>query len=77
MKMLAITVLAAFSLAAQTLALADDSGHRSPPNMTSYAPHGKSSRHSFGAPIQPPIVGHAKSSHHKLVHHKTAARSAR
>jgi hypothetical protein len=32
---------------------------------TSFVPHPHTSRHVYGAPIQPAIVGHAKTSHRR------------
>ena len=72
MKMLALALLAATTLVGQAEALAEKKpfGCDSPP--CSFAPHPGNKRHSYGVPIQPPIVGRAKSSHHKPAHDKTA-----
>jgi hypothetical protein len=70
MKMLAFALLTA-TLVGQSEALADKKqfGCDSPP--CSFAPHPGNKRHSYGAPIQPPIVSRAKPSHHKTAHGKT------
>jgi len=49
-----------------------DSGAK--PN--SYVPHPHTNHHVYGAPIQPAIVGHAKTSHHKHAPKKRSSSAA-
>ncbi len=64
MKILAVVVLAATTLAGPALSVAGESTN-SPPKPSSFVPHSHSSHHVYGAPIGAPIVGHAKTTHHK------------
>jgi hypothetical protein len=50
-----IIVLAAVTLAQPALSAATNS----------FVPHPHSTQHVYGAPIQPAIVGHGKTAHHK------------
>jgi hypothetical protein len=36
---------------------------------SSFVPHPHTNHHVYGAPIQPAIVGHARTSHHKQTSH--------
>ena len=63
MKTLAGAVLAAITLAGPTLAVAGGKPTDSGSKPSSYAPGPKTNRHIYGAPIEPPITGHAKASH--------------
>jgi hypothetical protein len=63
MKTGALAVLAAVTLAQPVLSLAGDTDSRAKP--TSFVPHSHTNHHVYGSPIQAPIVGHAKTSHHK------------
>jgi hypothetical protein len=54
----AMTVLAAATLAQSALSFADDT-------PTSYVPHPHTNNHVYGAPIQPAVVGRAKTSKRK------------
>jgi len=65
MTKFAITVLAAVALAQPAMSVAGDKPTGSGAKPNSYVPHPHTSRHVYGAPIQPAIVGHAKTSHHK------------
>jgi hypothetical protein len=67
MTKLAIAVLAAVTLAQPAASVAGDkpADVRAKPN--SFVPHPHTNHHVYGAPIQPAILGHAKSSHHKHV----------
>ena len=65
MTKFAITVLAAVTLAQPALSVAGDKPTNSGAKPNSYVPHSRKSHHVYGAPIQPAIVGHAKTSHHK------------
>jgi hypothetical protein len=50
-----ITVLAAVTFVQPALSAATNS----------FVPHPHSKQHAYGAPIEPAIVGHGKSAHHK------------
>ncbi len=62
-----ITVLAAVALAQPALSITGvkptDSDAK--PKPSSFVPHPHTHHHVYGAPLQPAIVGHAKTSHHK------------
>jgi hypothetical protein len=64
MKKFAIALLAAVTLAQPALSVAGDKPEpRAKP--ASFVPHSHTHHHVYGAPIQPAIVGHAKTSHRK------------
>jgi hypothetical protein len=65
MKTFAITVLAAITLAGPTLSAAGSKPVNSGSKPSSYAPQPHTNRHVYGTPLQPPIVHHANTSHHK------------
>jgi hypothetical protein len=65
MRTFAVAVLAA-TFAVPALSVAGDQPGNSAPKPTSFVPHSHSSSHVYGSPIGQPIVGHAKTSHHKL-----------
>jgi hypothetical protein len=61
MKRLATIVLAAVTLMLSALSVADGAGAK----PSSFVPHPHTNNHVYGAPLQPAIVGHSKTSHHK------------
>jgi hypothetical protein len=63
MKQLASIALAAL-LMQSTLSVAGDKSTDSRPKPSSFVPHPHANSHVYGAPIQPALVGHAKTSHH-------------
>jgi hypothetical protein len=65
MTKFAITVLAAVTLFQPALSIAGDKPTNSGAKPNSFVPHAHTSQHVYGAPIEPAILGHAKSSHHK------------
>jgi hypothetical protein len=66
MRIFAVVVLAATTLAGPALSDAGDQPTNYAPKPSSFVPHPHSSSHVYGAPIGPPIVGrHAKTSHRK------------
>jgi hypothetical protein len=67
MTKIAITVLAAITLAGSTVSVASGEPIDSGSKPSSFAPQPHSNDHIYGAPIEPPIVGHAKASHHNHV----------
>jgi hypothetical protein len=65
MTRFAPTVLAAVTLMQPALSVAGDKQTDSHAKPNSFVPHPHSNTHVYGAPIQPALVGHAKTSHHK------------
>ena len=70
-----IAVLAAVTLVQPALSVAGvntaDSGAK--PKPSSFVPHPHTSHHVYGAPLQPAIVGHGKTSHHRHAPKKRAS----
>jgi hypothetical protein len=64
MKAIATAAWAAIVLTFSIGATAADTPHPSSSKPSSYSPRHSKSR-VYGAPIQPPIVGHRKPGHHK------------
>jgi hypothetical protein len=73
MTTIAITVLAAIALAGPSLSVADGKSTNTGSKPSSYTPQPRTKHHIYGAPIQSPIVGHAKASRHA---HSKASTSA-
>lgn len=65
MKKFAIIVLAAVTVMQSALTVAGDKSTDSNPRPSSFVPHPHTNSHVYGAPIQPAIVGHSKTSHHQ------------
>jgi hypothetical protein len=65
MTKFAMAVLAAVTLAQPALSVAGVKPTDSGAKPNSYVPHPHTHHHVYGAPIQPAIVGRAKTSHHK------------
>jgi len=76
MKNFTIIVLAAISLMQSALSLAGDKSTDSKPKPSSFVPHPHTSSHVYGSPIQPAIVGHATTSHHKHTPKKQSSSAA-
>jgi hypothetical protein len=70
MTKIAITVLAAITLAGSSVSDAIGEPFDSGSKPSSFAPQPHSNNHIYGAPIAPPIMGHAKASHHNQVQKK-------
>jgi hypothetical protein len=68
MTKFAITVLAAV-LVQPALSVAGD-------KPSSFVPHTHTNHHVYGAPIEPALVGHAKTSHHKHAPKKRSSSAA-
>ena len=64
MTKFAIAMLAAVTLVQPALSFAGDKPTDCEAKPNSYVPH-HTNHHVYGAPIQPAIVGHAKTSHHQ------------
>jgi hypothetical protein len=77
MTKFAIAVLAAAALLQPALSVAGDKPATSGPKPNSFVPHPHTHRHVYGAPIQPAIVGPAKTTHHKRVPKKRSAPAAK
>jgi hypothetical protein len=60
-------MLAAIALAQAAPSVAGDKPIDPSARPNSYVPHSHTNHHVYGAPIQPAIVGRAKTSHHKHV----------
>jgi hypothetical protein len=67
MTKIAITVLAAITLVGSMVSVASGEPLNSGSKPNSFAPQHHSNNHIYGAPIERPIVGHAKASHHNQV----------
>jgi len=67
-----VIVLAAATLMQPALSAGAQSTD-SRPTPSSFVPHPHSNTHVYGTPIQPPIVGHPKSSHHQQTPKKRSA----
>lgn len=68
MSKFAITLIAAGALVQPALLVAADNPGNSRSKPNSYVPHPHSKHHVYGAPMQPAVVGHIKTSHpnHRL-----------
>ena len=71
MKITAIIVLAAVTLTQS--ALAGDKSTDVAAKPSSFVPHTHSNTHVYGTPIQPAVVGHSRSSHHKHAPNKQSS----
>jgi len=76
MAKFAITVLVALTLVQPALSVAGNKPTDSGAKPSSFVPHPHTNRHIYGAPMQPAIVGHAKTSHHKHAPKKRSANTA-
>jgi hypothetical protein len=72
MTTIAITVLAAIALAGPSLSVADGKSTNTGSKPSSYTPQPRTKHHIYGAPIQSPIVGHAKASRHNHAQSKAS-----
>jgi hypothetical protein len=61
----AIAVLAAIALMQPVLSVAGVQSTRSAAKPTSFVPHPHTNHHVYGSPIEPAIMGHSKTSHHR------------
>jgi hypothetical protein len=76
MTKFAITVLAAITLVQPGLSVAGDKSTDSRAKPNSFVPHPHTNQHVYGTPIQPAIVGHAKTSHQKHAPKKRSSSAA-
>jgi len=76
MTKFAITVLAAITLVQPALSVAGDKSTDARAKPNSFVPHPHTNRHVYGTPIQPAIVGHAKTSHQKHTPKKLSSSAA-
>lgn len=68
-------IFAAFTLAHAATSVAGDKTGDTPAKPSSFVPHPHSNSHVYGTPIQPAIVGHSKTPHHKHTPKKPAGTS--
>jgi hypothetical protein len=71
-----VVVLTALTLVQPALSVAGDKSTDSRAKSTSFVPHPHTNTHVYGTPIQPAIVGHAKTSHHKHTPKKRSSSTA-
>jgi hypothetical protein len=76
MTRFATTVFAAVILMQPVLSVAGYTPTDSRAKPTSFVPHPHTNTHVYGTPIQPAIVGHAKTSHHKQTPKKRSPSAA-
>jgi hypothetical protein len=76
MRTIAITVLAAVMLAGAALSVFGDQPTDCGARPNSFVPRPSTNHHVYGTPIQPPIVGHAKTFHHNLAPKKKFSSAA-
>lgn len=67
------TVLLAAVLIQPAMSAATDKSTDTRPKPSSFVPHPHTNSHVYGSPIQPAIVSHSKSSHHKHTPKKPSA----
>jgi hypothetical protein len=77
MTKFATAVLAAVTLVQPMLSVAGDNPSDSHAKQSSFVPHPHTSHHVYGAPMQPAIVGHAKTSHHGHAPKKRSSSAAK
>jgi hypothetical protein len=77
MTKFAITVLAAVTLVQPALSVAGENPTDSGAQPSSFVPHPHTNHHVYGSPIQPAIVGHAKTTHHKHTPTKPSSNAAK
>jgi len=65
MPKIAFKVLAVAALAGSMASVAGANTASAGSKPSSFAPQANTNGHVYGTPIDPPIVGHAKSSHHQ------------
>jgi hypothetical protein len=75
MTKFAIAVLAV-TLVQPALSVASDKPNDSRAKPSSFVPHPHTNHHVYGTPIQPAILGHAKTSHQKHAPKKHSSRAA-
>jgi hypothetical protein len=75
MRTIAIMLLA-ITLAGPALSVAGATATAAGSKPSSYVPQTGTHSHVYGTPIQPPILGHAKASHHKHAHTKASTHTS-
>ena len=76
MKKFGVIVLATVTLVQATLSVAGDKSGDSRAKPNSFVPHPHTNSHVYGSPMQPAIVGHARTSHHKQTPKKRSSKTA-
>jgi hypothetical protein len=72
-----IAALAAIALMQPAFSVAGDQSTDSRAKPSSFVPHPHATSHVYGAPIQPAVVGHARTSHHKPTPKKRSSKAAK
>jgi hypothetical protein len=72
MRTISMLVLTAMALAGPVLSVAGSTATAPGSKPSSYVPQTGTHSHIYGTPIQPPILGHAKASHHKNAQEKAS-----
>jgi hypothetical protein len=73
----ALTLLAAVTLAQPALSASADEPGGCDTKTSSFVPHTHTSHHVYGAPIQPAILRHGKTSHRRHTPKKRSSSAAR
>jgi hypothetical protein len=76
MKKFTVIVLTAVALLQSAWSFAGDKTTASIAKPSSFVPHPRASNHVYGAPMQPAILGHAKTSRHKSTPKKQPSSTA-
>jgi hypothetical protein len=76
MRPIAIALLTATMIAAAALSVAGAATSGAGSKPSSYVPQTGTHSHIYGTPIQPPILGHVKPSHHKHTRMKSSTGAA-
>jgi hypothetical protein len=71
-----IAALAAVTLMQPASSVARDQSTDSRAKPSSFVPHPHTTSHVYGVPIQPAVVGHARTSHHKATLKKRSSKAA-
>jgi hypothetical protein len=72
----ALSLLAAVTLTQPALLIAGDKPSGCDAKTSSFVPHAHTSHHVYGAPIQPAILRHGKSSHPQYTPKKRSSSTA-
>jgi hypothetical protein len=71
----ALTLLVAITLAQPALSVAGDKPSDCDGKSSSFVPHAHTSQHVYGAPIQPAILHHGRTSHRQSTLKKRSSRA--
>ncbi len=76
MRTIAIALLSAMTIAGSALPVAGATTTGAGSKPSSYVPQTGTHSHTYGSPIQPPILGRAKPSHHKHTQRRSSTATA-